>query len=91
MIPTARDRTVVVALCRPDEVDEVLGAIEAVLDTARAAGGTVDPVAVRQRPAHEDEWRDVWKQFFRTTAIGRRFVVQPSWDTAAAPCRRAPS
>jgi ribosomal protein L11 methyltransferase len=82
---TAPDRAAVVALCRPDQIDDVLGTVEAVLATARAAGGEVDPVTVRQRPAHEDEWRDVWKQFFRTTPIGRRFVVQPSWDEAAVP------
>jgi ribosomal protein L11 methyltransferase len=85
IFPTARDRAAVVALCRPTQVDEALARIEEVLATARAAGGAVDPVTIRRRPAHEDEWRDVWKQFFRTTAIGRRFVVQPSWDLAAVP------
>ncbi len=82
IFPTARDRTTVVTLCRPDERDDLLAAIDEVLATARAAGDTVDPVGIRQRPAHEDEWRDVWKQFFRTTRIGARFAVRPSWDPA---------
>ena len=85
IFPTARDRAAVVALCRPEQLDETLALLDEVLATARAAGGEVDPVTIRRRPAHEDEWRDVWKQFFRTTAIGRRFVVQPSWDPAPAP------
>ena len=59
---------------------DLLAAVDEVLATARAAGDTVDPVAIRQRAAHEDEWRDVWKQFFRTTRIGARFAVRPSWD-----------
>jgi ribosomal protein L11 methyltransferase len=80
IFPTARDRTTVVALCRPEERDDLLGTVDDVLATARAAGDTVDPVGIRQRPAHEDEWRDVWKQFFRTTRIGERFAVRPSWD-----------
>ena len=80
IFPTSRDRTTVVALCRPDERDDLLAAVDEVLATARAAGDTVDPVGIRQRPAHEDEWRDVWKQFFRTTRIGARFAVRPSWD-----------
>jgi ribosomal protein L11 methyltransferase len=79
-LPTAGDRTTVVTLCRPDERDDLLAAVDEVLATARAAGDTVDPVGIRQRPAHEDEWRDVWKQFFRTTRIGERFAVRPSWD-----------
>jgi ribosomal protein L11 methyltransferase len=84
VFPTARDRAAVVALCQPDHLDEVLGTVEEVLGTARAAGTEVDPVAIRQRNAHEDEWRDVWKQFFRTTRIGKRFIVRPSWDQADA-------
>ena len=51
----------------------------------RAAGTAVDPVAIRTREAHEDEWRDVWKQFFRATRVGRRFTVRPSWDAGEAP------
>src|SRR5260370_32794169 len=47
---------------------------------ARAAGLRVDPVSVRRREAHEEEWRDVWKQYFRATRVGRTFIVRPSWD-----------
>ena len=55
------------------------------LAAARAAGIAVDPVTIRTREAHEDEWRDVWKQFFRATRVGRRFTVRPSWDAGEAP------
>jgi ribosomal protein L11 methyltransferase len=80
LLSTAPGRAAVVALVATAELVEVLALIDDVLATARAGGGEVDPVTIRQRPAHEDEWRDVWKQFFRTTRIGRRFVVRPSWD-----------
>lgn len=30
---------------------------------------------------HEDEWRDLWKKFFRTRRVGK-FVLVPSWETA---------
>jgi ribosomal protein L11 methyltransferase len=85
VFPLARDRGGVIALCRPEDVGEVLDALEETLVLARAAGTAVDPVTVRQREAHEDEWRDVWKQFFRATRVGRRFVVRPSWDPGEAP------
>jgi ribosomal protein L11 methyltransferase len=75
----------VVALCPPEQVCEVLEAAEQALALARAAGSAVDPVAVRQRNADEEEWRDVWKQFFRATRIGRRFTVRPSWDPGEVP------
>jgi ribosomal protein L11 methyltransferase len=83
IFPTAPDRAAVVALCPPEQVTELLAAADETLATARAAGSAVDPVTIRQRAAHEDEWRDVWKQFFRATRIGRRFVVRPSWDAGA--------
>jgi ribosomal protein L11 methyltransferase len=84
VFPTAPGRTAVVALTSSAQLPEVLALVDDVLSTARAGGADVDPVTIRQRPAHEDEWRDVWKQFFRTTRIGRRFVVRPSWDPTGA-------
>ena len=65
---------------RPSEADAVLAAVEEACARARAAGLPVDPVSVRRREAHEDEWRDVWKQYFRATRVGRTFIVRPSWD-----------
>jgi ribosomal protein L11 methyltransferase len=80
IFPTAPDRAAVVALCAPEDVAALLETVEETLATARAGGAAVDPVTIRQRAAHEDEWRDVWKQFFRATRIGRHFIVRPSWD-----------
>jgi len=85
VFPTARDRTTVVALVPPAEVEALLEEVHETLDLARAAGTPVDPVTIRLRDAHEEEWRDVWKQFFRATRVGRRFVVRPSWDPGEAP------
>lgn len=85
LLSTAPDRATVVALCRPEQLAELLAEVDDTLAVARSAGGAVDPVTIRQRLAHEDEWRDVWKQFFRATRVGRRFVVRPSWDQGEAP------
>jgi ribosomal protein L11 methyltransferase len=70
----------VVALCQPEDREVLLAAAHMVLGTARGAGLAVDPVAIRERHADDSEWRDVWKQFFRATRVGRRFTVRPSWD-----------
>ena len=37
-------------------------------------------IAIRLR--NEDEWRDIWKQYFKPRRVGRRFLVRPSWETA---------
>ncbi len=84
IFPTAPDRAGVVALCPPEELDDLLAVVDETRALARAGGTPVDPVTIRKRSAHEDEWRDVWKQFFRATRIGRRFVVRPSWDPTNA-------
>lgn len=85
LFSTAPDRTAVIALCEPGRVDEVLDVVDETLSLARAGGTPVDPVAIRQREANEDEWRDIWKQFFRATRIGKHFTVRPSWDQGDVP------
>ncbi len=73
-------RAAIVALCAPERLGELLAEVDAVCARARAAELPVDPVVVRQREAHEDEWRDVWKKYFRATRVGDSFIVRPSWD-----------
>jgi ribosomal protein L11 methyltransferase len=80
LIRAAAGRQVVVAHVAPEDRATALAAIEALLARAREGGLAVDDVTVRERAAHEDEWRDVWKQFFRATRVGRTFLVRPSWD-----------
>jgi ribosomal protein L11 methyltransferase len=84
LLSTAAGRTAVIALCKPDDRAFLLAAAHESLETARASGLVVDPVVVRERSADESEWRDVWKQFFRATRVGRRFTVRPSWDPGPA-------
>jgi ribosomal protein L11 methyltransferase len=48
----------------------------------RAAAAGLPPPADAGRERDEDEWRDVWKQFFRPRKVGR-FVIVPSWETYA--------
>jgi ribosomal protein L11 methyltransferase len=83
LIRAEAERAVLVALCPPDEVDALLDEVAVTCDRARAAGLGVDPVVIRRRAAHEDEWRDVWKQYFRATRVGKTFIVRPSWDPGA--------
>ena len=80
LLRAGEGRAAVVTQCAPETADEVLALVEDVCARAREAGLRVDPVSVRRREAHEDEWRDVWKQYFRATRVGRTFIVRPSWD-----------
>ncbi|HEY4184629.1 MAG TPA: 50S ribosomal protein L11 methyltransferase [Polyangia bacterium] len=80
LLKAAAGRAVIVAYVAPESRDLALATIEVTVERAREAGLAVDGVAVTERTSHEDEWRDVWKQFFRATRVGRTFIVRPSWD-----------
>jgi ribosomal protein L11 methyltransferase len=73
-----------VAQCAPELEADVLAEIAAAAARMKEAGVPVDPLSVRRREAHEDEWRDVWKQYFRATRVGRTFLIRPSWDLKPA-------
>lgn len=77
-------RAVIVAQCAPETEAEVLAEIAAAAARMKEAGVPVDPLSVRRREAHEDEWRDVWKQYFRATRVGQTFLIRPSWDLKPA-------
>ena len=71
-------RALLVAWAEPERADETRGLIDEVL---RAAGTVAE---VRLVEHDEDEWRDVWKQFFRPRDVGR-FAIVPSWHRDHTP------
>jgi len=83
LLKAAPGRSVVVAHVVPELRAQALDVIAETTERAREAGLATDGVAVSERASHEDEWRDVWKQFFRATRVGRSFIVRPSWDPGA--------
>src|SRR5688572_32682674 len=62
-------RSLIVALTAPEAEAEVMAAIEATGARLRAAGVSPDPMTIARREAHEDEWRDIWKRYFRTQRV----------------------
>ncbi len=48
----------------------------------RAREAELPPPADASRVRDEDEWRDVWKQYFAPRKVGR-FVIVPSWEKYA--------
>jgi ribosomal protein L11 methyltransferase len=84
ILRVAGGRSIIVAQCAPEAEAEVLAEVEAACERLRAAGVPPDPVTVRRREAHEEEWRDVWKQYFRAQRVGRTFLIRPSWERVPA-------
>lgn len=71
-------RALLVAWCEPAQAEETCALISAV---ARQAGCEVAP---RLRERDEDEWRDVWKAFFKPRCVGA-FAIVPSWHADYVP------
>jgi ribosomal protein L11 methyltransferase len=84
IIRTVGGRSVIVAQCSPELETDLLAEVEETCARLRAAGVSPDPLTMHRREAHEDEWRDVWKQHFRALRVGRRFLIRPSWDEQPA-------
>lgn len=40
-------------------------------------------ISVETRPFEEQNWDEVWKQFFHPREIGDRLLIRPSWEAAA--------
>lgn len=77
-------RSLIVALTTPEAEADVMAAVEAACARLRAAGVSPDPMTLARREAHEDEWRDIWKRYFKTQRVGKSFVIRPSWEPQAA-------
>lgn len=60
-------------------VVEVPGAHEEVemLCTELMAAGAKD---VQTGPYEEQDWEQIWRQFFRPRRVGKRFVIRPTWE-----------
>src|SRR3954469_21810680 len=80
----APGRALIVAHCPPEAADAVVEAIGEACRRATEGGFALEPPRVSRRAADEEEWRDVWKQYFRATRVGRSFLVRPTWDRVAA-------
>ena len=77
-------RSLILAQCAPELEAEVTAEIDAACARLRAAGVAPDPFSIARREADEDEWRDVWKRYFRALRVGKSFVIRPSWDAPPA-------
>lgn len=59
------------------EVNGIETRAEALRQALLEAGAVEATVA----PYEEKDWENEWKKFFHPRRIGRRFVIQPSWET----------
>lgn len=49
----------------------------AALSGALVAAGAIEVIS---HPLEEQNWDEVWKQFFKPRRVGKKFVVRPTWE-----------
>lgn len=59
------------------ELDETESVVEALRKDLLAVGAA----RVEDRPLVEQNWDELWRQFFKPRRIGRRIVVRPTWES----------
>lgn len=46
---------------------------------------TAEGASVQTGHVEEQDWAELWKQFFKPRDVGERWLVRPSWEEAAVP------
>lgn len=54
--------------------------VEGIASALRTGGAK----AVHTKVVPDEDWAEVWKQYFHPRRIGKRFWIQPTWEPAAA-------
>ena len=63
-----------------DRLDGVRRGLAAKMAALAARGVNTDPAAVDEARIADEDWAESWKQYFHTEKVGRRIVIQPSWE-----------
>lgn len=69
-----------------EEGDSLVGCLvdvegsSARVEELREALLSAGALAVEAKPFEEQNWEEIWKQFFKPRRIGERFVVRPTWE-----------
>ena len=71
----------IVAWLPSSDVPTRVGDVETLMASLKELGTVVDPWSWESQVADPETWLDTYKEFFKTSRLGRRFVLKPSWET----------
>ena len=82
LITSMPEDVLVHAWLEPDEtVAARIGALRERLEALRADwGDRAGSLAVETDSVRDEDWSEVWKQFYKPFRAGERFVVKPTWE-----------
>ena len=82
-IPEQKDTSTVTVkayFAADDMLDEKLAALRTGLDAIAARGVDTRPAEFLTARLQDEDWANSWKKYFHTDKIGKRIVIQPSWE-----------
>lgn len=63
-----------------DSLDEIIKFIEDKLTELRDMGIDIGSGKVISAPVFEKDWANEWKKYYKTTKLGNRIVIKPTWE-----------
>ncbi|MCL6519599.1 MAG: 50S ribosomal protein L11 methyltransferase [Armatimonadetes bacterium] len=63
-----------------DRLEERISNIQSGIANLTKFGLDPAPAEITIKYAEEQEWAEAWRQFFRTTRVGKHIVIKPPWE-----------
>ena len=63
-----------------EEVDTVLEYIKGKLQELKEMGIDIGPGKVVSAPVYEQDWATEWKKYYKTTKLGQKIIIKPTWE-----------
>lgn len=77
-------RVKVVVYAEPGREAELLAAVRDELEALERRGLLDDRTRLDEAPCEEQDWRDLWKRYWRPEPVGKHLLVRPSFREAPA-------
>lgn len=63
-----------------DNIDEIIKYVEGKLKELSDIGIDIGPGKVISTPIYEKDWANEWKKYYKTTKLGNRIIIKPTWE-----------
>lgn len=76
------DRAAVVKgyFSKDDNIEEIVKYTEGKLSELKDMGIDLGPCKVISTPIFEQDWATEWKKYYKTTKLGKKIVIKPTWE-----------
>lgn len=63
-----------------DNIEEILGYVNEKLVELKEMGIDLGEAKVEHEKMYEEDWANIWKQYYKPSKVGEKIVVKPIWE-----------